>query len=183
MNGESLIPSRRGVIPGAQSLLAHACRPAVGKYPGADFASSPQVLLCGRALHTSHLHRAATWDGGPLCTLGRWATTHGEAGAPVKPLNWITLALGGQVQDLAASWACLRAERHFLHEHRRRPPLSAPASPRVLGIDERAWKKGHRYRTMLCDLEQGRVIDRLPTRDAETVAAWLHQHPSCRLSD
>jgi transposase len=48
----------------------------------------------------------------------------------------------------------------------------------VLGIDEWAWKKGHRYGTMLCDLERGRVIDLLPTRDSETVAAWLRQHPS-----
>lgn len=48
----------------------------------------------------------------------------------------------------------------------------------MLGIDEWAWKKGHRYGTMLCDLEQGRVIDLLPTRDSETVAAWLLQHAS-----
>jgi transposase len=34
---------------------------------------------------------------------------------------------------------------------------------------------------MLCDLEQGRVIDLLPTRDAEAVAAWLHQHPSVQV--
>ena len=42
-------------------------------------------------------------------------------------------------------------------------------------------KKGHRYGTMLCDLERGRVIDLLPTRDSDTVAAWLHQHPSVQV--
>jgi transposase len=34
---------------------------------------------------------------------------------------------------------------------------------------------------MLCDLEQGRVIDLLPTRDSETVAAWLSLHPSVQV--
>jgi transposase len=42
-------------------------------------------------------------------------------------------------------------------------PSGSP-SPRVLGIDEWAWKKGQRYGTILCDLEQRRVIDLLPNR-------------------
>lgn len=54
-------------------------------------------------------------------------------------------------------------------------------SPRVLGIDEWAWKKGHRYFTMLCDLEAARVVDLLLTRDAETVAGWLRQHPTVQV--
>jgi transposase len=59
-------------------------------------------------------------------------------------------------------------------------PATTP-SPRVLGIDEWAWKKGHRYGTILCDLEAARVVDLLPTRDAETVAAWLRQHPTVQV--
>lgn len=45
-------------------------------------------------------------------------------------------------------------------------------------IDEWAWKKGHRYGTILCDLERGTVIDLLPTRDTARVAAWLSKHPT-----
>ena len=59
--------------------------------------------------------------------------------------------------------------------------LAMPASPRVLGIDEWAWKKGHRYGTILCDLEAARIIDVLPTRDSELVAAWLRQHPTVQV--
>jgi transposase len=58
---------------------------------------------------------------------------------------------------------------------------AATSSPRVLGIDEWAWKKGHRYGTIICDLEAARVVDLLPTRDAETVAAWLRQHPTVQV--
>jgi transposase len=53
-----------------------------------------------------------------------------------------------------------------------------PAGPlRVVGIDDWAWRKGRRYGTIVVDLERSHVIDLLPDRDAETVAAWLKAHP------
>src|SRR5258706_8893308 len=53
---------------------------------------------------------------------------------------------------------------------------SAPP-PRVVGIDDWAWRKGQHYGTIFVDLERGDVIDLLPDRAAETVAAWLKAHP------
>jgi transposase len=50
-------------------------------------------------------------------------------------------------------------------------------SPRVIGIDDWAWRKGQRYGTIICDLERGRVLDLLPDRNAASVAAWLKRHP------
>jgi hypothetical protein len=49
--------------------------------------------------------------------------------------------------------------------------------PRVVGIDDWAWRKGQRYGTIVVDLERSDVIDLLPDRDAETVAAWVKAHP------
>jgi transposase len=56
----------------------------------------------------------------------------------------------------------------------------APASPapRVVGIDDWAWRKGHRYGTIIVDLERHRVLDLLPDRAAVTVSTWLRRHPS-----
>ncbi len=48
----------------------------------------------------------------------------------------------------------------------------------MVGIDDWALAKGHRYATVVVDLEQHRIIDILPDRTAETVAAWLRDHPS-----
>jgi transposase len=57
---------------------------------------------------------------------------------------------------------------------------SLPQSPelRAVGVDEWAWRRGHRYGTIVVDLETHRVVDLLPDRSTETIAQWLAQHPS-----
>jgi transposase len=54
------------------------------------------------------------------------------------------------------------------------PPCPAP---RVVGIDDWAWRRGRRYGTVICDLERRRVIDLLPSRSAAPVRDWLAAHP------
>ena len=51
----------------------------------------------------------------------------------------------------------------------------------MLGMDDWAWRKGHRYGTIFCDLETPKVIDLLSDRDANSVAAWLRQHPGTEI--
>ncbi len=47
----------------------------------------------------------------------------------------------------------------------------------VIGIDDRAWKRGQRYGTVICDLEHHRIVDLLPDREPTTLDAWLAAHP------
>ena len=60
----------------------------------------------------------------------------------------------------------------------RRDGSGPPGEPlRVVGIDEWAWRRGHRFGTILVDLERRRVVDLLADRAADSTAAWLRQHP------
>jgi transposase len=53
--------------------------------------------------------------------------------------------------------------------------------PRVIGLDEWAWRRGRRFGTMICDLERHQVVDLLPERTASSVAQWLQAHPSVEI--
>ncbi len=59
-------------------------------------------------------------------------------------------------------------------------PAAAP-SARIIGVDEWAFRKGHRYGTILVDLERQQVIELLPERSAESLAQWLKVHPEVEI--
>jgi hypothetical protein len=60
-------------------------------------------------------------------------------------------------------------------------PCPSRPTPRVLGIDEWAWRRGQHFGTILVDLERGEPVDLLPDRAADSVAAWLRAHPQVEI--
>jgi transposase len=59
----------------------------------------------------------------------------------------------------------------------RQMPLPDRPTPRVLGVDDFAFRKRHTYGTLLVDLERHQPVDVLAERTAATLAAWLEAHP------
>jgi len=60
-------------------------------------------------------------------------------------------------------------------------PLPAIAPPRVIGLDEWAWKRGQRYGAIVVDLERTKPIALLADRSRQTVAGWLKEHPTIQI--
>ncbi|MFT9091980.1 MAG: transposase [Gluconacetobacter sp.] len=54
-------------------------------------------------------------------------------------------------------------------------------TPRVLGVDDWAWRRSHHYSTILVDLERNKVVDLLADRQGSILAAWLRDHPGIEI--
>jgi hypothetical protein len=106
-----------------------------------------------------------------------------------------TLELSVSNQDAAASCTNYHVLAQRIHSRYQRklddlPYLirvvrlfqgQAMQAPRVLGIDDWAWRKRYTYGTILVDLERMRVVDLLPDRQPETIARWLRDHPGVEI--
>lgn len=99
-----------------------------------------------------------------------------------KTIRQITMALGGEGGSrLARQLGVIASGDTFLRELRHQDLAVADHGPRVLGVDDWAWRKGQRYGTILCDLEQHKVIDLLPVRSEASTKEWIRQHPGIEI--
>jgi transposase len=96
----------------------------------------------------------------------------------VNALQAIGIALGGNAGARLAARLRLPTSAATLLRLVRVAPIAPTPALQAIGVDEWAWRRGHRYGTILVDLANHRVVDLLPDRSADSVAAWLARHPT-----
>ncbi len=96
-------------------------------------------------------------------------------------LERIGLALAGRAGARLAAQLGLGAGRMTLLRRVMALPDPRFSTPRVLGVDDFAIRRGQTYSTVLTCGETHRVVDVLPTREARPLAAWLTAHPGVEI--
>jgi transposase len=91
-------------------------------------------------------------------------------------VHHLGLALGGRPAASFARRLMLPVSNDTLLRLVRRR-TRAPSEPlSVIGIDDWAFRRNHRYGTIVCDLERRRTVTLLPDREPATAQAWLADH-------
>jgi transposase len=93
-------------------------------------------------------------------------------------LRAVGLARGGNAGARLAARLRLPTSPSTLLRLVRGIPIPPMPALRAVGVDEWAWRRGHRYGTILVDVATHRVVDLLPDRSAATLAAWLARQPT-----
>lgn len=96
-------------------------------------------------------------------------------------LRLIGFLIGGEAGARAAVRLGMSVSPATLIRRVRQATMPVIPTPRVLGVDDWAKRKGQSYGTILFDLERRCPVDLLPDREAETLTAWLKAHPGVEI--
>jgi transposase len=91
-------------------------------------------------------------------------------------VHHLGLALGGRPAASFARRLMLPVGKDTLLRVVKRRARTPSDPLRVVGIDDWALRRNHRYASIICDLEKRRVVRLLPDREPATAQAWFADH-------
>jgi transposase len=94
-----------------------------------------------------------------------------------EALELIGFALGGEAGARVVKGLSMEVSPDTLLRLIRAAELPEQDMPRVLGVDDFAFRRGRKYGSLLIDLERHVRVDMLPDRTADSLSAWLLDHP------
>lgn len=99
----------------------------------------------------------------------------------VRQISQVAQELCGRAAARLTDLLAMPASRSTALRRLRRLPLPELTVPRVIGVDDFALRRRHRYATIVIDAETGRRVAVLPGRDAATLETWLRGHPGVEI--
>ena len=121
--------------------------------------------------------RGASSPSGFPRSLRPWSLYLWSASVPRSTRSVTGRGIGRTQRQLEGVQVTARAILRFMQAL----PLPAIAPPRVIGLDEWAWKRGQRYGALVVDLERKKPIALLPDRSKPTVVQWLRRYPTINI--
>ncbi|KTH45778.1 transposase [Enterobacter hormaechei subsp. steigerwaltii] len=91
------------------------------------------------------------------------------------------LIAGGEAGRRAAVASGIQISADTLLRRVVQAPEQTENRTRHVGIDEWAWHRGHRYGTLIVNLDTHRPLVLLPGREQRTLAAWFKKYPEIQV--
>ena len=115
-------------------------------------------------------------------SLAPFAGSHQQSSQALQNLQrQLGLIAGGEAGKRAATAAGLRCSADTLLRRVINTPETKQSGAPHVGIDEWAWHRGHRYGTLIVNLDTHRPLVLLPGRDQRTLATWFRKYPEIQI--
>jgi len=96
-------------------------------------------------------------------------------------VHHLGLALGGRPAAAFAKRLMIPVSNDTLIRTVRKRSAVRHETINVVGVDDWAFRRNHRYGTIVCDLEKRKIVKLLPDREITTVSTFLAQHPEIKI--
>ncbi len=98
-----------------------------------------------------------------------------------KILDSLSIELTGKLGSMLSGQLLISVSSSTITRIVHKQRLPRIIQPKVLGVDDFAYRKGISYGTILIDMETSRPIDILPSREGKELKKWLSKYPDVKI--